>query len=259
MIKFFRKIRYNLMSENKTGKYFKYAIGEIILVVIGILIALQINNWNENRKESKLEQDYYCKLLEDVQQDLIQVNNQISNTDKRLEASNNVIKMLQSKNPKLDTLMNETLDALSLITYTIRPNNAAFEDLKSSGNLNILKDNNVKTKVIDYYSMLEGMIDVMNINADGAVDVFFKKDSYTQIGWQHISFVKEGIDTAKVNFSKLNPSNIISDDLIKQLTSDAVFFVGANARVKNLYETVLPDIEKMIALLESKCELNSND
>ena len=50
MIKFFRKIRYNLMSDNKTGKYFKYAIGEIILVVLGILIALQINDWNETRK-----------------------------------------------------------------------------------------------------------------------------------------------------------------------------------------------------------------
>jgi hypothetical protein len=50
MINFFRKIRKNLLMENKTGKYFKYAIGEIILVVIGILIALSINNWNENRK-----------------------------------------------------------------------------------------------------------------------------------------------------------------------------------------------------------------
>ncbi len=56
MIKFFRKIRFNLMSENKTGKYFKYAIGEIVLVVLGILIALQINNWNEQRKQRKLEE-----------------------------------------------------------------------------------------------------------------------------------------------------------------------------------------------------------
>ena len=50
MIKFFRNIRKNLVAENKTSKYFKYAIGEIVLVVIGILIALQINNWNESRK-----------------------------------------------------------------------------------------------------------------------------------------------------------------------------------------------------------------
>ena len=49
MIKFFRKISYDPMEKNKTGKYLKYTIGEIVLVVIGILIALGINNWNENR------------------------------------------------------------------------------------------------------------------------------------------------------------------------------------------------------------------
>ncbi|MGS2727548.1 DUF6090 family protein [Psychroserpens sp. BH13MA-6] len=62
MIKFFRKIRHNLLSEGKTGKYLKYAIGEIILVVIGILIALQINNWNENQKENKLEKNTLLNL-----------------------------------------------------------------------------------------------------------------------------------------------------------------------------------------------------
>lgn len=51
MINFFKKIRQDLLMENKTGKYLKYAIGEILLVVIGILIALQANNWNEDRKD----------------------------------------------------------------------------------------------------------------------------------------------------------------------------------------------------------------
>lgn len=60
MIKFFRKIRQNLLSQGKTIKYLKYALGEIVLVVIGILIALQINNWNEERKASKAE---YAALL----------------------------------------------------------------------------------------------------------------------------------------------------------------------------------------------------
>ena len=55
MIKFFRHIRQQLLSEGKTANYFKYAIGEIVLVVIGILIALQINTWNEFRKERKIE------------------------------------------------------------------------------------------------------------------------------------------------------------------------------------------------------------
>ena len=68
MIKFFRKIRQNLLSEGKTGTYLKYAIGEIILVVIGILIALQIDNWNDQRKA----QNELKGIFKSVQQDLIQ-------------------------------------------------------------------------------------------------------------------------------------------------------------------------------------------
>ncbi|NNC35807.1 MAG: hypothetical protein HKO09_13100, partial [Croceitalea sp.] len=65
MIKFYRQIRYNLMETGKTGKYLKYAIGEIILVVIGILIALQINNWNEQRKDRIREQIILNNLKSD--------------------------------------------------------------------------------------------------------------------------------------------------------------------------------------------------
>lgn len=72
MIKFFRKIRQNLLMENRTSKYFKYAIGEIILVVIGILIALQINNWNENRKSNKIEKDFLSNIYNDLVIDSIQ-------------------------------------------------------------------------------------------------------------------------------------------------------------------------------------------
>ena len=63
MIKFFRKIRYDLMEKNKTGKYLKYAIGEIVLVVIGILIALSINNWNESRKIGNKKQELILNLI----------------------------------------------------------------------------------------------------------------------------------------------------------------------------------------------------
>jgi len=71
MIKFFRKIRYNLIEKNKTGKYLKYAIGEIVLVVIGILIALQINNWNEQRKLNSNDLQLCKELLNDAVADSI--------------------------------------------------------------------------------------------------------------------------------------------------------------------------------------------
>jgi len=68
MIKFFRKIRQNLLSEGKTGKYLKYAIGEIVLVMIGILLALQVSNWNQDRKDRISEH----KLLDNIHRDFIQ-------------------------------------------------------------------------------------------------------------------------------------------------------------------------------------------
>src|SRR5210317_1076892 len=100
MIKFFRHIRKTLLMENKTSKYIKYAIGEIVLVVIGILIALQINNWNEQKKQDRLEKEYYCRLLEDTQQDLEQVNQFIKASEDRLAASNQAVRLLQQEMAK---------------------------------------------------------------------------------------------------------------------------------------------------------------
>ena len=80
MIKFFRKIRYTLMEQNKTRKYFKYAMGEILLVVLGILIALQINNWNENRKKEILKSEYIIALINDYTKDSIQINARLLKT-----------------------------------------------------------------------------------------------------------------------------------------------------------------------------------
>lgn len=256
MIKIFRNMRKTLINQGKTTNYLKYAIGEIVLVVIGILIALQINNWNEDRKQRNLEMDYYCQLFEDVSQDAIQVNNQIEQSQKRLDAANTMLQLLQTDHPTYDKVMHAALEALSLVTYTLRPNLTAFEDLKSSGNLYILRDNAIKTKITDYYSKLDGMIDVTNVNADGAVSLFYHQSDFANIGWQYIDFVKEGIDTTKVDFTKLNPEIHLSPESIKRLTSDAIFFVGINNRIKNLYESILPDILDMKELLDRKCQKN---
>lgn len=71
MIKRFRNIRHTLLNEGKTSRYLKYAIGEIVLVVIGILIALQINNWNEDRKENLNLRAIYSNLLFDLKADSV--------------------------------------------------------------------------------------------------------------------------------------------------------------------------------------------
>src|SRR5210317_586335 len=75
MIQFFRRIRQKLISQNRLSKYLLYAIGEIILVVVGILIALQINNWNENRKDQQVVQELYHNLISSLKTDSIAVVN----------------------------------------------------------------------------------------------------------------------------------------------------------------------------------------
>ncbi|RIA09216.1 hypothetical protein OE09_1045 [Flavobacteriaceae bacterium MAR_2010_72] len=112
MIKFFRKIRYNLMETGKTsspaeasakaGKYFKYAIGEIILVVIGILIALSINNWNEKQIEKKQIRNIYARIVKDF-------NNSVVEIDSGIEDMNSNI-------PIMFQLMREEMDRDSLLT-----------------------------------------------------------------------------------------------------------------------------------------------
>ena len=77
MIKFFRKIRQNLISEGRTGKYFKYAIGEIVLVMIGILLALQVNNWNNERLAEKQMRTFLLGIIDDLKSDTLQFENRI--------------------------------------------------------------------------------------------------------------------------------------------------------------------------------------
>lgn len=74
MISFFRKIRKKMAKDNRPLQYLRYAIGEIFLVVIGILIAVQINNWNEGQKKSKLKQTYVDNLINDLTKDTVQIN-----------------------------------------------------------------------------------------------------------------------------------------------------------------------------------------
>ena len=98
MIKFFRHIRQNLLSEGKTGKYLKYAFGEILLVVIGILIALQINNWNEQRKENVLETKLKSELIEEFEKDLTQLESKIKIRNRIINASLKLLSYIDDEN-----------------------------------------------------------------------------------------------------------------------------------------------------------------
>ena len=122
MIKFFRHIRKSLLMKNKTSQYFKYAIGEIVLVVIGILIALQINNWNENRKAVENERILLQKLKEENSLNLNSLSEYVEYRDSISSVIDKFLVLLHSKNiekksSKIEDYLDEIL-ASSVYTFT---------------------------------------------------------------------------------------------------------------------------------------------
>ncbi|WP_411768572.1 DUF6090 family protein [Winogradskyella sp. A3E31] len=151
MIKFFRKIRYDLMEQNKTGKYFKYAIGEIVLVVIGILIALSINNWNESRKEAIQEQFILKRLRTDISSDINQVSLEIDLIDKNTKELKFCIDvMLDKKEASIEAFRENLESMLNLSSFD--QNKTTFNNIISSGQIEYIKNQNLTDSITVYYN-----------------------------------------------------------------------------------------------------------
>ncbi len=153
MFKFFRHIRQNLIMENKTGKYLKYAIGEIILVVIGILIALQINNWNEQQNEKKVELGYMKNLLEDLKADEIIYSEYINNNIEVYNTIDSLVIYLNRPDRKEYTSKTSYWARIMTMKFTrAQPIERTFEQMKSSGQLKLVRNPKVADGISKYYN-----------------------------------------------------------------------------------------------------------
>ncbi|TLP75658.1 DUF6090 family protein [Maribacter sp. ACAM166] len=155
MIKFFRKIRQNLLSENKFSKYLIYAIGEIILVVIGILIALSINNWNQNRINTDKQQDYLIGLKNDLEKQITSFNSSFQFYELIIGKGESVLVDFSSigKLTEIDNINSK----LSFLMYTrgYPKITTTFNELNSTGQLNLIKEKSLRSQVIKYYQNSE--------------------------------------------------------------------------------------------------------
>jgi hypothetical protein len=160
MIKFFRKIRQNLVMENKTSKYFKYAIGEIVLVVIGILIALQINNWNEQRKQNTAEKEFTQGIKNDLIQDKQFINMVLDRITPKINAystlNDSSLTILKNKT-KVDSLLKIYLN---LGQRTFYPISGSYQAAISGNEINRYKNKQLIQSIIKLYnSTYERLID----------------------------------------------------------------------------------------------------
>ncbi len=148
MIKFFRKIRYDFMEKNKTGKYFKYAIGEIVLVVIGILIALSINNWNEERKIRENEVVYLNNIKRDLQLSITEIDQFVDRRNSLINSANTVMEHFNGKSVNNWNSFNKHLvDIYTWQSFYLIDN--TYQELKYSGNFAIISNDSIKNGVLN--------------------------------------------------------------------------------------------------------------
>jgi hypothetical protein len=155
MINFFRKIRQNLLSEGKIGKYFKYAVGEIVLVVIGILIALQINTWNGEKKNRAYELKMLAEVKSTLQNDIEYFEWMIERTHQVDSTINLLSEQIISKSTFIDSLyLNKQSKWNYLRMGTIfRHNSGPYQAIQSSG-IDKISNDSLRNNLINFYDFI---------------------------------------------------------------------------------------------------------
>jgi len=143
------------METGKTTKYFKYAIGEIVLVVIGILIALSINNWNTVNKENSELNDYLLKISENVTEDLVIAQTNLKRREDVQNLSQNIIKFIYNK--QLDSL--EITNVIQVfVDFQFTPRRGGYQSLTNSGYIGKLKRSKVDSLLFQYYFNVDDLM-----------------------------------------------------------------------------------------------------
>jgi hypothetical protein len=219
MIKFFRNIRKSLLQDGKTSKYFKYAIGEIILVVIGILIALQINNWNEQRKDNIKE----MQIVKSLYNEFLENSNY---TEERMEE---LAMFIEGSGKLLLTYCTEkhtdiSADSLLTLVYqtffgspTYAPKVSTFNRIINNEEFNLIQHDSLKTLLNQYQSILD-----FTYTTNGSL-LDFEKDfwEYAQDKFGGISFGKKSnFSIHKDLFANIPSSNpsFNSDDIVSDIS-----------------------------------------
>ena len=155
MIKFFRNIRQSLLSEGKITKYFKYAIGEIALVMIGILLALQVSNWNEKRINNTKELTYLRGIQSDLKSQITSLESIEKVYDSLIKSAGSLLVDFQNLQ-HLDKIpnFNKRISFLMWDTGSIEMN-TSFTELISTGNIRLIKNENLKNRIIRFYQYSE--------------------------------------------------------------------------------------------------------
>lgn len=166
MIKFFRKIRYDLMETGKTGRYIKYAIGEIVLVMIGILLALQVNDWNNSRLEVAKEQLHLKNLQSDFKTNLTETYRTYNVTTEAYEASVRLLEIIKDDrkiNPaEIEDLLDDILNKITSLDLI----SGSIDEIINTGSLTIIRDPALRKQLSNWSFYVADYVDDVEIYED---------------------------------------------------------------------------------------------
>lgn len=239
MIKFFRRIRQNLIMKNKTSKYFKYAIGEIVLVVIGILIALQINNWNENRKNAVKETQLLMSFKKDLEENIIELERVIKKSKNTSSKADSIL-MLQKKEIEdvtLPKLLNLIMDATGFTIYSTHE--GTVQDILGSGNLDIIKNDSIRLAIGSWEANLKTIKEWEKMEKKSVDDY----DNYLQL---HLDLYKDDSLTILTAKSK---EILLNDREFLNLLSNRKYLPKS---LNELYKYELPRLQNLKKLIETQ-------
>ena len=150
MIPFFRRLRKQLADDNKPLKYMRYAIGEIVLVVIGILIALSINNWNEERKDAVLEKKYLESIRKELEINIKTATSEKQFNDFQIQNVETILACLDNDSLNNPTQLVVAIEHVGFQT-TINYTKDVWNELYSTGNIGILSNDSIKNNLVELY------------------------------------------------------------------------------------------------------------
>lgn len=225
MINFFRNIRKNLILEKKALKYFKYAVGEIVLVVVGILIALQINNWNEGRKNAAKEAYILNEILNNLYEDAEQIEFNLKRREATQSAIENLLNIID-KSP-IDEMGLEKNLADFLTFERFYPVNNAYEMLKSNG---LIIDNKyLRTDISRYYDFEQKKVNQSIKDIEGVIIRIVQSENA----------IRSNLKDANTG-TKLNPSVDLRDP------SDPKFLILLHTELITFNDNHITSLERII-------------
>lgn len=242
MIKFFRHIRKSLLMENKTSKYFKYAIGEILLVVIGILIALQINNWNEKRKLSIKESVYLNDLKIDLQQSQKSLNRVIKKSKRVAKTVDTLADLIKKNGDKLTPFEIDSLTG-SVSGFTVfMPSEGVINDIIGSGKLDMIKDDKLRSKIASWEADLRMIREYERLSKETSE--------------KYLDHISKYFDMINGKYGQPGFFNELRTEFLNDhiMTNHMVDIFGNSMTLNDLYDQKLQELDTLISIIDSELE-----